>query len=42
VNALLSRTTLDLRLAEEGDDVGLLIHATELSRADLVTRVLSM
>jgi hypothetical protein len=41
VNALLSRTTLDLRLAEEGDDVGLLVHATELSRADLVTRVLS-
>jgi hypothetical protein len=41
VNALLSRTTLDLRLAEEGDDLGSLVHATELSRADLVTRVLS-
>jgi hypothetical protein len=40
VNELLSRTALDLRLADDGDDCGLLVHTTDLSRADLVARVL--
>lgn len=41
VNRLLAHTTLDLRLADEGDDTGFLVHTTDPSRADLVTRVLA-
>lgn len=40
VNQLLARTTLDLRLADEGDDIGLLIHATDASRTELISRIL--
>ncbi|MFS0884409.1 hypothetical protein [Aeromicrobium sp. 179-A 4D2 NHS] len=41
VNELFARTTLDLRLAEDGDDIGLLVHATDKARSDLTHRILA-
>jgi hypothetical protein len=41
VNDLLARTTLDLRLASEGDGTGFLVHATDPSRTDLLSDVLA-
>jgi hypothetical protein len=40
VNELLDRSTLNLRLAVEGHDAGLLVQATDLSRQDLLVRTL--
>ena len=41
INQLFARTNLDLRLADEGDDIGFLIHSTDASRTDLISRVLA-
>jgi hypothetical protein len=39
VNELFARTALDLRLAEDGDDVGRLVHVADEARADLTHRI---
>lgn len=41
INQLFARTSVDLRLAEEGADIGFLIHATDASRTHLISRVLA-
>ncbi len=41
VNELFTRTALDLRLAEDGDDIGLLVHVADEARADLTHRILT-
>ena len=40
VNALLSTSTIELRLAEEGEDVGRLVHVSDEGRTELVERAL--
>ncbi|WP_218022302.1 hypothetical protein [Nocardia amamiensis] len=41
VNKILDRSDLDLRLAEEGEDVGRLVTATDLGRTDLLDELAS-